>query len=110
MVAYDRFATVTRQAFADFLDRYAEHTSNEAEWDRFVIQHFGDSFLEEIRRCVVRLVINKLPKHGSTDAAYEMLRSWAFLLRSSTNSAKSHWPDVATIDMTPAEAVLLDLI
>jgi hypothetical protein len=110
MVAYDRFATVTREAFADFLDRYADRKTNEAEWDHFVIQHYGDSFLEEIRRCVVRLVINKLPIHGGTDAAFEMLRSWAFLLRSSTNSSKEHRPDVATIDMTPAEAVLLDSI
>ena len=110
MVAYDRFATVTREAFADFLDRYADHKSNEAEWDHFVIQHYGDSFLEEIRRCVVRLVINKLPIHGGTDAAFEMLRSWAFLLRSSTNSDKDYRPDVATIDKTPAEAVLLDSI
>ena len=110
MVAYDRFATVTRETFADFLDRYADHKTNEAEWDHFVIQHYGDSFLEEIRRCVVRLVINKLPIHGGTDAAYDTLRSWAFLLRSSTNSAKIHAPDVATIDMTPFEAVLLDSI
>lgn len=110
MVAYDRFATVTREAFADFLDRYTDHKSNEAEWDHFVVQHYGDSFLEEIRRCVVRLVINKLPIHGGTDAAFEMLRSWAFLLRSSTHSAREYRTDVATIDMTPAEAVLLESI
>lgn len=66
MIAYDRFATITREAFADFLDRYANHETNEAEWEHFVIQHYGDSFLEEIRRCVVRLVINKLPIHGAS--------------------------------------------
>lgn len=107
---YDRFAIVTREAFADFLDRYAHNKTGTIEWDHFVVQHYGDSFLEEIRRCVVRLVINKLPIHGDTEAARDLIRSWATLLRSSTNSDFERKPDVATIDMTPSEAVLLDSI
>lgn len=67
-------------------------------------------FLEEIRRCVARLETNMLSIHGDTEAACEMVRGWAFLLRSSTNSSIEQEPDVVTIDMTPAEAVLLDAI
>jgi hypothetical protein len=107
---YDRFAIITRSSFADFLDRYADNKTGSLEWDHFVVQHFGDSFLEEVRRCVVRLAINKLPIHGDTDAARDLIRSWATLLRSSTNSGVERKPDVATIDMTPSEAVLLDSI
>lgn len=107
---YDRFAIVTREAFADFLDRFADKRTDSIEWDHFVVQHYGDSFLEETRRCVVRLAINKLPIHGDTEAAREMIRSWAFMLRSSTNSSIERTPDVATIDMTPSEAVVLDSI
>lgn len=105
---YDRFAVITREAFANFLDRYADGQGSTFEWDHFVIRHYGDNFLEEIRRCVVRLVINELPIHGNTEVAREVLRSWAFLLRSSTNASIEQKPNVATIDMTPAEAVLLD--
>ena len=107
---YDRFAIITRDSFANFLDRYADNKTGAIEWDHFVVQHYGDSFLEEVRRCVVRLAINKLPIHGDTDAARDLIRSWATLLRSSTNSDVERKPDVATIDMTPAEAVLLDSI
>lgn len=105
-----RFSIVTREAFADFLDRYADNRTGELEWQRFIIQHYSDSFLEETRRCVARLATNMLPIHGDTEAAREIVRSWAFLLRSSTNSSVEHKPDVATIDMTPSEAVLLDSI
>ena len=106
----DQFAIITRNSFADFLDRYADNKTGPTEWDNFVVQHYGDSFLEEIRRCVVRLAINNLPIHGDTDAARDLIRSWATLLRSSTNSDVERKPDVATIDMTPTEAVLLDSI
>jgi len=108
--SYDRFAIITRSSFADFLDRYADNKTGSIEWDHFVVQHYGDSFLEEVRRCVVRLAINKLPIHGDTDAARDLIRSWATLLRSSTNSDFEQKPDVATIDMTPSEAVLFDSI
>jgi len=107
---YDKFAIITREAFADFIDRYADRKTHASEWQHFVIQHFGDSFLEEIRRCVVRLASNKLQIHGDTEPARDILRSWAVLLRSSTNSANERLPDVSTIDMTPSEAVVLDAI
>ena len=105
---YDRFAIITREAFADFLDRHVDNKTDSKDWEHFVVQHYGDSFLEEIRRCVVRLSINQLPIHGNTEAAREILRSWAFLLRASTNAAIEQRPDIATIEMTPSEAVVLD--
>jgi hypothetical protein len=107
---YDRFAIITRDAFADFLDRHANNKADSTEWTHFVVRHYGDSFLEEIRRCVVRLAINELPIHGDTEAAHEILRSWGFLLRSSTNSTIPHKLEIATIEMTPSEAVVLDTI
>lgn len=107
---YDRFAIITRDSFADFLDRYAGNKTGAIEWDHFVVQHYGDAFLEEIRRCVVRLAIDSLPIRGDTEAARDLLRSWAMLLRSSTAADVKGKPDVATIDMTPCEAVLLDSI
>jgi hypothetical protein len=108
--SYDRFAIITRSSFADFLDRYADNKTGTIEWDHFAVQHYGDSFLEEVRRCVVRLAINNLPIHGDTEAARDLIRSWAFLLRSSRNSSRERKPDVATIDMTLSEAVVLDSI
>jgi hypothetical protein len=107
---YDRFAIVTRDAFADFLERYADGKTDSNEWAHFIVQHYGDSFLEEIRRCVARLTSNTLPIHGNTEYACEIIRSWAFLLRSSTNASNQQKPDIATIDMTPSEAVVLDSI
>lgn len=108
--SYDRFAIITRDSFADFLDRYADNKTGSIEWNHFVVQHYGDSFLEEVRRCVVRLASNILPIHGDTEAASDLIRSWAFLLRSSTNSSRERKPAVAAIDMTPSEAVVLDSI
>jgi hypothetical protein len=110
MTSFDRFVKITRESFAGFIDRYADGKTHEREWDHFIIQHYGDCFLEEVRRCVVRLVINQLPIHGNTDAAREILRSWAFLLRASTNCTRDREPEIATIDMTPTEAVLLDSV
>jgi predicted CopG family antitoxin len=108
--SYNRLAVITRSSFADFLDRYADKKTGTIEWDHFVVQHYGDSFLEEVRRCVARLATNKLQIHGDTEAASDLIRSWATLLRSSTNCNVDRKPDVATIDMTPSEAVLLDSI
>ncbi len=108
--SYNRIAVITRSSFADFLDRYADKRTGTIEWDHFVVQHYGDSFLEEIRRCVARLATNNLPIHGDTEAACDLIRSWATLLRSSTNCDVERKPDVARIDMTPSEAVVLDSI
>ncbi|ODA34207.1 hypothetical protein [Planctopirus hydrillae] len=106
----DSFVIITREVFADFLDRYAERKTDAIEWEHFVVRHYGDCFLEEIRRCVVRLATKMLSIHGDTEAACEMIRGWAFLLRSSTNPSIERKPDVVTFDMTPAEAVLLEAI
>ena len=110
MADFDRSATVTRESFAAFLDRYADNKTDTREWEHFIARHYGDSFLEEIRRCFVQLAINQLPIDGDTEAARDIIRSWAFLLRSTTNPTIVRAPDVATIDMTPSEAVVLDSI
>ena len=108
MNQYDPLSPITRNSFADFLDRFADRKTAEIEWQHFIVRHYGDSFLEEIRRCVVRLAINELPIHGDTEASRDLLRAWGFLLRSTTNSDLPSNVDLVTLDLTPAEAVILD--
>jgi hypothetical protein len=49
MAVYDRFSVITREALADFLDRCATSQTEVAEWGHFVVRHYSDLFLEEIR-------------------------------------------------------------
>lgn len=110
MANFDPSAIITRESFAAFLERHAENKTDRRERDHFIVQHYGDGFLEEIRRCIVRLAINELPIHRDTESTRDLIRSWAFLLRSSTNPTIDRAPDIVTIDMTPSEAVVLDSI
>lgn len=80
----DHQTATQRLTFADFLDRLANHSSvSTNEWQRLVVTHYPDDFLEEIRRCTVRLMQDRLPYHSNTEPAREALRCWAMALRSS---------------------------
>lgn len=72
-----------RLRFAKFLEGLAEGNSSLPEWERFIVQHYSDEFLEEMRRCTVRLMQNRLPYRAETDLAREALRCWAMAIRSS---------------------------
>ncbi len=48
---------MTRQAFADFLDRLAAGTSSRADWAEYAVNHYQDEKLEAYRRDCVRLAI-----------------------------------------------------
>lgn len=73
-----------RLRFADFLDQIAnEPKYSPIEWNRFIVTHYADEFLEEMRRCTVRLMQNRLPYHANTEPAREALRCWAMAIRSS---------------------------
>ena len=57
---------------------------------------------------MVRLAIDELAICLDSDTGRDTLRSWAFLLRSSTHSDRSINADITTLDLTPSEAVVLD--
>lgn len=94
-----------RSRFADFLDRLADNRSTSLEWERLAVAHFADPFLEEMRRCTVRLMQDRLPYHGNTEPGREALRCWAMAIRS---SSAPHPTDDITLSITQHEAVVLD--
>jgi hypothetical protein len=71
-----------RRQFADFLDRFAAGTSHDGEWSSFVLAHYPDEFLEEMRRCTVRLGIGELPCTIESPEGKSLLRAWAVAIRS----------------------------
>jgi hypothetical protein len=96
-----------RLAFAGFLDRLA--TGDDADWEQYIATHYADKFLEELRRCVMRL------RHYSTVAwnehdSRDMLLHWAHALRLSFETEQLsgiECPDV-TVTLTASEFVVLD--
>jgi hypothetical protein len=83
-----------RRQFADFLDRLAAGTAHAEEWHSFVVTHYRDEFLEEMRRCTVRLGIGQLEHAMDSDDGRQILRAWAVAIRSSVpaeaEGEKSH--------------------
>lgn len=73
-----------RRQFADFLDRLASGTAHADEWSSFVITQYPDEFLEEMRRCAVRLGGGHLVPVIDIDSAEgrQVLRAWAIAIRS----------------------------
>lgn len=95
-----------RLAFADFLERLADNQTTIHEWQSFVITHYSDAFLEEMRRCTVRLMQDQLPYHGSTEPGREALRCWAMAIRSAGNAYDAD--DAVIIAIDPIEAAVID--
>lgn len=80
----DNHTASLRRRFADFLDNMAAANSLSAvDWQRHVVTHYADEFLEEMRRCTVRLMQDRLEYHSNTEASREALRCWAMAIRSS---------------------------
>jgi hypothetical protein len=71
-----------RLQFADFLDRLAAARVSVEEWQSFVVTHYPDEFLEEMRRCTVRLRGGHLPLAPDSDEGRQLLRAWAIAVRS----------------------------
>lgn len=71
-----------RQQFADFLDRLASGSVHTEEWSSFVVTQYRDEFLEEMRRCTVRLGGGHLPYTIDSDEGRQILRAWAIAIRS----------------------------
>ena len=72
-----------RRQFADFLDRVASRSPDPEEWSSFIVTHYPDEFLEEMRRCTVRLVCGYLPQRADSHEGRQILRAWAIAIRSS---------------------------
>ena len=94
-----------RATFADFLERLADGHTTRLEWERFAVVPYADAFLEEMRRCTVRLMRDCLAHHGNTEPGREALRCWAMAIRSA--SAPEPTEDVL-LTISPHEAVVLD--
>jgi len=71
----------TRTQFADFLRRLAAGKVKEIEWSRFVVTHYRDPELEEIRRSLGRLCINKAGGVQWSDSEFAALQHWSRTLR-----------------------------
>ncbi len=56
-----------RLAFVRFLDRLALGRASREEWQAFVVAHYSDEELEDVRRRCVRLAINS-PTWGEWSA------------------------------------------
>jgi hypothetical protein len=102
--------TITyRNDFASFLDRLASGDSPPADWQQFVVAHYPDEFLEEIRRNVVRLYQDRLPIESKADAAIQLLNSWSLTIRSSIETSVADNDEIGIpICLTPSEFVVLD--
>jgi hypothetical protein len=72
-----------RRQFADFLDRLASGSVDDVEeWSSFIVTHYPDEFLEELRRCTVRLCHGRLGLDEKSVEGQQTLRAWALALRS----------------------------
>lgn len=68
-----------RKAFVDYLHRLVEGDSRSEDWFNFIVEHYSDGQLEEVRRNIVRLRIKAGdPKiFPVTEEHKEQLRNWA---------------------------------
>lgn len=99
-----------RNAFAKFLTQLADGVNDAAAWDQFIITHYSDSFLEEVRRCIVRLRNESADGWGS-EAVCNKLIHWAEIIQLAARS--SSWEDdihEVHLTLTPAEFVMLDSV
>ena len=72
-----------RRQFADFLDRLASGEVDNDEWSSFIVTQYPDEFLEEMRRCTVRLTQDRLVHKADSEQGNHTLRAWAIAIRSS---------------------------
>ncbi len=72
-----------RLAFADFLNRLAGDVEGPKEWFHLVVTHYHDEAIEEIRRRLVRLAIERDPGGSPMwlDSDREQILFWSGQLR-----------------------------
>lgn len=79
-----------RTRFAEFLEGLATGAATRAHWDAFVVEHYRDDTVEEIRRDCVRLFRAEDEhwlKRIRTNAEAAQLLNWAASLRSAEHSS-----------------------
>lgn len=77
-----------RQEFADFLQRLANGADFDTEeWSSFVVAHYHDEALEEIRRMKARMGCGYMDEKLDSEDGRELLRTWADRLRSTSPAA-----------------------
>lgn len=72
---------VQRIEFAAFLRRLSAGAIGCLEWNRFLTVHYPDELLEEVRRNVVRLSIERGATLTWSDSEREVLQHYSRLLR-----------------------------
>jgi hypothetical protein len=70
-----------RTAFAEFLRRLATGTAEAIEWERFVVTHYHDELLEDIRRRTAKLSIDRDGSKEWSDSEVAALQHWYRQLR-----------------------------
>lgn len=100
----------SRLAFAEFLTRLAAGGDDGADWEQHVVAHHDDDFLEELRRCVMRLRHDSTAVWGDFECN-QTLRHWADALRLSIDAPLPTDEDShVKLSVTPSEFVVLDSI
>ena len=99
-----------RADFADCLDRLASGSASHRDWDTYLVAHYADEFLEEMRRCVVRLRHHSDAVWGSDDSR-ATLRHWATAVRLATQvNVEGDAASNVDIRITIPECIVLDAI
>ena len=91
----------TREEFAEFLRRLAAGKVGGIEWERFIVAHYDDDFLEDGRRRVGQLSVARDGGIQWSDSEYAALQQWSRELRQAAQEPppREHFvvgPDTAT--------------
>ncbi len=70
-----------RIAFAKFLRRLVSEQINTIEWQKFIVTHYHDEMLEQIRRNVAKLSIDRDGGIQWSDSEIEKLQHWSRVLQ-----------------------------
>lgn len=68
-----------RKVFVDYLHKLVEGDGSSEDWFNFIVEHYPDEQLEEVRRNIVRLRIKAGEPEifPATEEHREQLRKWA---------------------------------
>jgi hypothetical protein len=75
-----------RISFANFLARLANGTNGPLEWEQFIVRHYDDPLLEEIRRQTVELSISRDGGKEWSNSEIEILQFMFRTLRQASTS------------------------
>jgi hypothetical protein len=78
-----------RLEFAAFLRRVAAHDFGTIEWNRFVVRHYHDALLEDIRRKLVKLSNDREGGKEWSDSELAALQQWSRDLGSDPDASPS---------------------